>query len=162
LIVVSDTSPVLNLARIGRLQLLALLYREVLIPSGVYDKLADSQSDLPPAIDLAAHPWLMVATANDQKRVQELRKDLDRGEAEPIVPAVERRADLLLVDERRGRRTASAAGLRVTGLLGVVATAKRAGLIDLAKPVLDELIQMARFWIGPDLYAEVLAELGES
>ena len=84
--------------------------------------------------------------------------DLGRGEAE----AIERRADLLLVDERRGRRTASATGLRVTGLLGVVVTAKRAGLIDLAKPVLDELIQIARFWIGPDLYAEVLTELGES
>jgi predicted nucleic acid-binding protein len=43
-----------------------------------------------------------------------------------------------------------------------VARAKRAGLIDLAKPVLDELIQVARFWIGPDLYAEVLAELDET
>jgi predicted nucleic acid-binding protein len=94
--------------------------------------------------------------------VQELRKDLDRGEAEAIVLAIERRADLLLVDERRGRRAASAAALKVIGLFGVVARAKQAGLIDLAKPVLDELIQIARFWIGPDLYAEVLAELGES
>jgi predicted nucleic acid-binding protein len=42
-----------------------------------------------------------------------------------------------------------------------VAGAKRVGLLDLGKPVLDELIQIARFWIGPDLYAEVLAELGE-
>ena len=75
--------------------------------------------------------------------------------------AVERHADLLLVDERRGRRTATAAGLTVTGLLGMVARAKRAGLIDLGKPVVDELIETARFWIGPDLYAEVLAELGE-
>ena len=75
--------------------------------------------------------------------------------------AIERGADFLLVDERRGRRTAVAAGLTVTGLLGVVAGAKRAGLIDLGKPVLDELIQIARFWIGPDLYAEVLVELGE-
>ena len=106
MIVVSDTSPVLNLARIGRLQLLALLYYQVLIPPAVYDELTVSESDLPPAIDLAAEPWLMVATANDQKRVQELRKDLDRGEAEAIVLAIERRADLLLVDERRGRRLA--------------------------------------------------------
>ena len=65
------------------------------------------------------------------------------------------------MDERRGRRTAITAGLKVTGLLGVVAMAKRAGLIDLGKPVLDELIQIARFWIGPELYAEVLAELDE-
>ena len=57
--------------------------------------------------------------------------------------AIERRAELLLVDERRGRRTATAAGHKVTGLLGVVASAKEAGLIDLAKPVLDELLQVA-------------------
>ena len=75
--------------------------------------------------------------------------------------AIERRADLLLVDERRGRRIAAAAGLTITGLLGVVVMAKRAGLIDLGKPVLDELVQIARFWIGTDLYSEVLEELGE-
>ena len=154
MIVVSDTSPVLNLARIGRLELLPLLYRQVLIPSAVYQ-------DLPPAIDLASLTWLKVATAKGQNRVQELREDLDPGEAEAIVLAIECRVDLLLVDERRGRRTATAAGLTVTGLLGVVARAKQAGLIDLAKPVLDELIHVARFWIGPELYAEVLEELGE-
>lgn len=65
-------------------------------------------------------PWLRVAAAADQNRVQELREDLDAGEAEAIVLAIERRADLLLVDERRGRRTATAAGLTVTGLLGVL------------------------------------------
>jgi predicted nucleic acid-binding protein len=55
-----------------------------------------------------------------------------------------------------------ASGLAVTDLLGVVAQAKREGLIGAAKPVLDDLIRRARFWIGPDLYAEVLARLGES
>jgi predicted nucleic acid-binding protein len=94
--------------------------------------------------------------------VRELREHLDAGEAEAIVLAVERRADILLVDERRGRRTATAAGLTVTGLLGVVARAKRAGLIDLGKPVVDELIKIDGFWIGTDLYAEVLAELDEA
>jgi uncharacterized protein len=161
LIVVSDTSPILNLARIGRLELLPSLYHQVLIPSGVYGELTASRRDLPPSIDLASESWLIIATANDQKRVEELLKELDAGEAEAIVLAIERGADLLLVDERRGRRTAVAEGLTVMGLLGVVARAKRAGLIDLAKPVLDELIRTARFWIGPDLYAAVLAELGE-
>jgi len=162
LIVVSDTSPVLNLARIGRLDLLPSLYHQVLIPSAVYEELIRSKSDLPPAVEIVSQPWLIVATANDQERVQELRGYLDPGEAEAIVLAIELRADLLLVDERRGRRVASAAGLAITGLLGVIATAKRDGLIDLAKPLLDELIQSARFWIGPDLYAGVLSELGET
>jgi predicted nucleic acid-binding protein len=162
LIVVSDTSPVLNLALIGRLDLLQLLYHQVLIPTAVYRELTISKMDLPPAIDLATMPWLIVAAAKDQDRVQELREELDPGEAEAIVLAIERRAGLLLVDERRGRRTATAAGLTVTGLLGVVARAKQTGLINLAKPVLDELIHVARFWIGPELYAEALAALDET
>jgi len=116
LIVVSDTSPILNLARIGRLELLPLLYHQVLIPPTVYAELTRSKVDLPPAIDLASAPWLIIAAAKDQNRVQELREELDPGEAEAIVLAIERRADLLLVDERRGRRTATAAGLTVSSV----------------------------------------------
>lgn len=162
MIVVSDTSPILNLARIGRLELLPQLYRQVLIPSAVFAELAVSERDPTPAIDPVSMPWLIVAIAEDRNRVQELQKNLDAGEAEAIVLAIERRADLLLVDERRGRSTATAVGIAVTGLLGVVAKAEQAGLIDLAKPVLDHLIQIARFWIGPGLYKEVLAQLGEA
>jgi predicted nucleic acid-binding protein len=85
-----------------------------------------------------------------------------RGEAEAIALAIEYGADLFLVDERRGRRMASAAGLKVMGLLGVLAGAKRAGLLAKVKPVLDELIQVARFWIEPKLYQAVLEELDET
>jgi predicted nucleic acid-binding protein len=65
----------------------------VLIPSTVYEELTVSKRDLPPTIDLGSKPWLIVAAAKDQKRVQELRKDLDAGEAEAIVLALERRAE---------------------------------------------------------------------
>jgi hypothetical protein len=133
-IVVSDTSPVLSLARIGRLELLHELYQQVLIPSAVYDELRAGSPRPPGHIDFDSLPWLIVAAANDRRRVDELRADLDLGEAEAIVLAIERRADLLLVDERRGRRSAGASGLMVTGLLGVVAAAKHAGVIAAAKP----------------------------
>jgi uncharacterized protein len=156
LIVVSDTSPILNLARIGRLEILALLYGQVLIPPAVSAKI-----NLVPASDVASSSWLIVAVPKDQDCVRDLLRDLDAGEAEAIVLAVERQAELLLVDERRGRRTAEAAGLRITGLLGVLADAKRAGLIESVRPILDDLIEKARFWISQDLYREVLAQLGE-
>jgi len=57
LIVVSDTSPILNLARIGRLELLPALYHQVIIPEAVYEELTVSKADLPPAIDLSSEPW---------------------------------------------------------------------------------------------------------
>ena len=162
MIVISDTSPILNLARIGRLELLPALYHDVIIPLAVYEELVASKRDLPPAVDFASEPWLTVAAPKNQVKVRELREDLDPGEAEAIVLAIERRADLRLVDERRARRIATSAGLTVTGLLGAVARAKRAGLIPSARQVLDELITTAHFWIGPELYQEALNALGET
>lgn len=132
MIVVPDTSPILNFARIGRLELLPLFYQQVIIPYSVYEELTDSRRDQPPAIDLPSTPWLVVAPLEDQNIVRVFRENLDPGEAEAIVLAIELRADLLLLDERRGRRTA--AGLTIMGLIGVVARAKRAGLIDRANP----------------------------
>ena len=162
MIVVSDTSPILSLARIGRLELLQRLYQQVLIPSAVRDELVVAMRGVTTPFDVDSFPWIITARPQDRRSVEALCEDLDIGEAEAIVLAIERRAHLVLVDERRGRRTAIAAGLVVTGLLGVVAHAKRAGVIDSAKPLLDDLIGIARFWISPTLYREVLDQLGES
>ena len=160
MIVVSDTSPILNLALIGQLHLLPSLYHQVLIPPAVHLELTRSGVDALVSMP-GSSTWLIVAEAQDQARVRQLCSQLDRGEAEAIVLALERQADLLLMDERRGRREAAALGLRVTGLLGVLAEAKRAGLVDQVRPVLDDLITQAGFWIGADLRAQVIAELGE-
>ncbi len=160
MIVVSDTSPILNLALVGHLDLLVSLYTDVVVPPAVYRELTRT-GDQPPLLQPGACPWLAVASPQDIGRVRELCGELDPGEAEAIVLAVERHADLLLVDERRARRIAVASGLRITGLLGVLAEAKRAQLLARIQPVLDDLISRAGFWIGADLYAKVLAEVGE-
>ena len=94
MIAVSDTSPVLNLARIGRLEILASLYNQVLIPPAVFAELVASRGDLAPSIDLASISWIQIAAPQNQQRVRDLREDLDPGEAEAIVLAIERQADL--------------------------------------------------------------------
>lgn len=161
MIVVSDTSPILNLGRIGRLDLLPALFTDVVVPMAVYAELTAFRDDLPRDLDLAAIEWMKVAVPTDWGRVERLSEGLDPGEAEAIALALEHGADLLLIDERRGRRVATESGIRVSGLLGIIVRAKREGLIDLARPLLDDLIGTARFWIGPTLYARVLAELDE-
>ncbi len=99
--------------------------------------------------------------AKDKGNVEALRDQLDPGEAEAIAVAIELNAGLLLVDEKRGRRIAMDRGLAVTGLLGVLAEAKARGFITEGRPVLDDMIRVAGFWIGDDLRSRYLRGLNE-
>ena len=154
MIVISDTSPILNLSAIGKLGLLRDLYAEIVVPPAVQAELSRNGTDLDPL-------WMRVVAAQNQNDVAALREQLDPGEAEAIVVAVELSAELLLVDEKRGRRTAIERGLEVTGLLGVLAEAKARSLITKCQPLLDDMIRIAGFWIGDDLRARFLRALNE-
>jgi predicted nucleic acid-binding protein len=97
----------------------------------------------------------------DHALVVALQMELDEGEAEAIVLTKELAADLVLLDERRGRVVASRLGLRFVGLLGVLIEAKQKGSIPAVKAVLDDLVAKAGFWVSQQLYARVLQAAGE-
>ena len=100
--------------------------------------------------------WIETRQAANNILVRSLLLELHPGEAEAIALAVEMKADILLIDERRSREVASRLKLRVVGLLGSLVEAKRRGLVQEVKPVLDDLIAKAGFWVGKELYALVL------
>jgi uncharacterized protein len=87
---------------------------------------------------------------------------LDLGETQALALALELRADVVLLDERLGRRVAHALGLRVTGLLGALILAKRRGHIDAVRPIIDDLRTRAGCWFDEALVADVCAAAGES
>lgn len=161
MIVISDASPITNLATIGRLDLLRALYQRVLIPPGVAAELQAGDSAGIHAELVASAGWIEIRPVADQAAVEVLLQNLDQGEAESIVLAGETQADLLLMDEKIGRAIASERGIRTIGLLGALVMAKRSGVISTVKPVLDALVDDAGFWVGQALYAEVLHESGE-
>jgi len=111
--VVSNTSPVLNVAIIGRLSLLRERFGEIWIPAAVLEELR-VEEDLPgsQAVREAMEAeWLRVEEAKDQALAQVLQRDLDRGEAEAIALAVQVKAEWTLLDEREARRVAKSLGL---------------------------------------------------
>jgi predicted nucleic acid-binding protein len=161
MIVVSDTSAIINLAMVGHLDLLHHLYNDVVIPVAVYREIVVQGAGKPGAIEVQTQPWFKQMSVVDTVSVSQLRVDLDDGEAEAIVLAQEISADLLLIDDRAARHHAARLGLRFVGLLGVLLEAKKAGLLLAVKPALDDLISKAGFRVRPSLYQAFLASAGE-
>lgn len=156
--VVSNTSPIANLAVIGHLRLLRDLYGTVLIPEAVRRELAAAQ---PVASEVAAEDWIEARPIRDRTLAESLTMQLHLGEAEAIALAIEQEGELLLMDERRGRKIASGFGLKPVGVLGVILEAKSRKLIPAVRPLLDALVGQAGFWLSRNLYARVLAEADE-
>lgn len=158
MIVVSDTSPLHYLQRIDRLELLEQIFEAVLIPSAVYREWQRGFSDL----SASTYAWLHVAEPRDRAAVRSLRMVLDEGEAEAIALAVERHAELLLIDEEDGRAAAVERGLKIMGVLGVLVRAKGLGLLPSVRPEIDRLLSETNFYCKPSLLNQVLALAGET
>ena len=136
-IVISNTTPIIALALVQRLDLLHALYGEVLIPPAVAAELR-AGGERAGAAELAAATHIRTVPLDDPRRA-DLLSDLDRGEAEVIALAQERHADLVIIDERMGRRHARRLGLHITGVLGVLLKAKQVGRLDAVRPCLDRM-----------------------
>lgn len=162
MIVVSDTSIILNLAIIGRLDVLRMLYESVIIPQAVYDEIAVEGASQAGSAEVERADSIEVKSVTNRSMVISLESELDIGEAEAIVLAVETNADLLLIDERKGRIVARRLGVDHIGLLGVLIQAKHDGMIPAVAPVMDDLMTRAGFWIGKKLYDRVLQAANES
>lgn len=161
MIIVSDTSPINNLAAINQLHLLRQLYETVCIPEAVYRELSNPDFPVAGASAVQTFDWIQTRFVSDRTLVEALSNELDIGEAEAIALAVEIQADRVLIDERRGRLVAAKLSLRYTGILGILVEAKSQGLITEVKPLLDALVNEAGFWVAEPLYNSVLQLVNE-
>ena len=158
MIVVADASPLIALARIGRLELLNTLFGRLLLPEAVWREVVGAGLDRAGAIAVSQAPWMERRAVTDTGLVAVLRRDLGAGEAEAITLAREVGAELVLMDERMGRAVARRLGLRVTGLVGVLIEARERGLLTDADAVVNDLHQRAGFWLSNDLRRMVVGK----
>ena len=148
-ILIVDSTVYIALDRIGRLELLRQCASEVWMPPAV-------QGEIGPSVPA----WVRVVPVADQTRVRVLQAFLGKGEAEAIALGLEHADALLVLDDLDARKMASHLGLRFTGTLGLVLAAKRLGLVDSVRPIVDDL-EAHGFRMDQALKSRVLDLSGE-
>ena len=157
--VVANSTPVIALAKIGRLDLLRQLYGEVAIPRAVHDE-ATAKEDAAAQALAASAEWLLVEDAPEPDAASLLRARLHVGEVETIMLARRIGATLVIIDDNAAKKTARYLGLPVTGTLGVIVAAKRAGLLDSARDAITDLREIG-FYASDAVVDMALAAAGE-
>ena len=131
MIVVSDTTPLITLMKVGRLNILHSLFGEVCIPKAVFSEVTGNETFENEADIIRNSEYIKVVKVRDQRQVEFLQRatGLDLGESEAIIYADEIQADLLLMDEAAGRKVAQNMNLPITGSIGVLIKAFKSGII---------------------------------
>ena len=135
MIVVSDTTPIISLLKVGQLELLQKLYKTVLVPQAVYRELTENPAYINEADIIKNTDYLLAVTVENVKSVNVLRAvtGLDEGESEALIMYDEQDADVLLMDEQKGRRVAKRLNVRHIGTAGILMLAYDKGLIQAVK-----------------------------
>ena len=147
--IVSNSSPLIALAKIGMLDVLS----GVVIPKAVFDEITKPEKEYVKEL----YEWGKdkIIEVKNRKAVEYLELMIDGGEAETIVLAEELNADAVLIDDLKARKIATLRGLNIIGTIGVLLDAKERGFINEVKPLLEELMKR-KIRISKELYNHAL------
>lgn len=159
MIVISDTTPLISLLKIDRLNLLEKMFGTVQIPKGVFAELTDNPKYESEAEIIRNSAFIEVVEEIDENYVSLLRRStgLDLGESEAIYLSDNKKADLLLMDEVRGREVAVRMGIKIMGTIGILGLAYEDSIIS--KEEIKEAIEILRDagrHISEKLYEQLL------
>jgi predicted nucleic acid-binding protein len=159
--VVSNTTPLIHLAKMGKLNLLHYFFGRVAIPNAVYEECIDEKYEYEEVLEIKNADWLLRSSVSNKNLVTALQSDIDKGESETIALALEKNADLILLDDADARKIARLYHLKITGTIGILLRAKNEGQISSFHEAINQL-QNTGFWIHENLKRQLLAEVGES
>ena len=148
-VIISDTSCLILLDKIGELVLLNKLFGQITITPEIA---REFKKDLP--------EWFKIEQPTNKTYQKILEASLDKGEASAIAFAIEQTDCLLIIDDYKGRKYAEQLGIKITGTLGVVINAKLSGLIESVKPILDK-IKKTDFRLTAELEKKTLEKSNE-
>jgi predicted nucleic acid-binding protein len=151
MIIVADTSPISYLILINEINVLPVLYGRVVIPPAVFDELTIESAPEKVRDWFDTQPAWIETIPLLGKVEDQLAELLDGGESEAIQLAKDIKADIILIDDLAGRIEAERRGLKIIGLIGVLAAAKKLNLIDVESVILK--LRATNFFVSEDLIA---------
>lgn len=161
MIVVSNSSPLISLAKIGALDLLQKLYGELVISVEVHAEVVMDGAGLAGAADVSKRLWIKWQKIRHPGALEELRSrhlNLGIGELSAMVLAREIGADLILLDDLRARKFAQKQGIRVQGSIAVLEASYRRGQIADLRQAYAHMLQ-AGVYLDRDLLNRILVSL---
>jgi predicted nucleic acid-binding protein len=157
--VISNTSPLLYLYRIGALEWLPHLFGEIWLPDAVVSELREGKNKGYDVPDPGSCNWITVRNPSHMPSVW-LAVDLGPGEIAAMSLALEQPGCILLLDDALARRTAHAAGLNVWGTLRILLESKKQGLTTEISPYVKRL-EAAGLWLSDEISQRILKLAGE-
>ena len=162
MIVVSDTTPIISLLKIGHLSLLKDLFQMVYVPRAVYRELTvnDTFADEAELVKKSTYIQQVEVINPDNVTLLQRATGLDIGESEAIIYSDENSNSLLLMDEAKGRAVASQMGIRIMGTIGLLLLAYQKSLLSSDEIItcIDELQKNNRH-ISSRLYQQLIREI---
>lgn len=160
MIVVTDASPLIFLAKLDRLDLIERLFgKDILVPSLVSDEVL--LPPLPPEEELRLRRFLESATIVKVGKSRKKSFSLSRADLAVYQLAIERKANYILSDDKLLRALLAAEGLVPLGTIGLLMHAANKGVLtkEEARSGLDELIRNHKLRISIELFERVLEQL---
>ncbi len=159
MIVVSNTGPLIALLKAGHIQILKELFGEIYIPNKVKEEILIYKNS-PELSGFQALDWIKVKDVNTPPE-KFLEKELDQGESAVIQLALEMKANLVIIDEKKARRVCQLIyDLPIKGTGGILVMAKQKNIISAAKPILESIVENGYF-LSKRLVEEVISQCHE-
>lgn len=147
--IISDTSCLILLEKLDRLELLRSVFGKVIITKVIAN-----------AFEKAILDFIQIENPKDENYQRILESFLDPGEASAIALALEKENPLLIIDDYKARREAKHLRLKYTGTIGILLIAKEIGVIDSVAEIMDEILQ-TDFRVSESLLKEIKLKNGE-
>ncbi len=156
--IVLDSTCLISLAKIGKLFLIKELFGTVYVAESVWRETTVTGKE---GVDeIKSAKWIKMLPVQNHSTVEFLEIILDKGEAESIALAKEIKADLVVIDEKKGVEIAQRMKLNAIRTIAILMIAKKTGLIEDLKSILD-VLRSRGFWLNDNEYQRILKEAGE-